>query len=381
MEEKQKKNKVNEKTIQQEKPWYFRLLLPYCFCVILVISLCFSSSIERILKLQPNLSILKNQDLEIHFIDVGQGDAIAIRFPNDKTMLVDTGPQEANAMLGTYLNQVFFKGKDRAFEYLYITHSDLDHSGNLAWILQNYEVKHVIRPRISIEGENIDNTIVTTEQSYIEAIHYATEHHISIDMTHVGDCRTIGNVSVRTIGPTTTYTTTNAMSTVLLIEYNGNKILLAGDAEYEQVKDALKEYPDIKHVQLFKIGHHGSKTSLQNEEQTENIFDTIKVDYAVISVGRNSYGHPSVETLQALSQYQVNSADTLLDHTMMTIQDGNIVASIMHDIKLYAVGKTDDYAYVSYWVIVVVIISIILVITFVPEGYRRKYRKSKNQKI
>ena len=116
--------------------------------VLMLLTLFFSGDIEVALKLRPNLEGIEEDAFEVHFIDVGQGDCVAIRFPNNKTMLVDSGPLTGRKNLEEYLSAVFFDDGYNKFDYVFLTHSDIDHSGNMEYIINSYDIGCFYRPYI-----------------------------------------------------------------------------------------------------------------------------------------------------------------------------------------------------------------------------------------
>ena len=102
--------------------------------VLVIVSNFFSSQMEILLKLKPNIT--NSFETQVHFIDVGQGDAIAIRFSNGKTMLIDSGTKEYKHKLQYYLDNVVLDNT-KTLDYVLLTHPDVDHSGNMEFILNN----------------------------------------------------------------------------------------------------------------------------------------------------------------------------------------------------------------------------------------------------
>ena len=119
--------------------------------VLVIVSNFFSSQMEILLKLKPNIT--NSFETQVHFIDVGQGDAIAIRFSNGKTMLIDSGTKEYKHKLQYYLDNVVLDNT-KTLDYVLLTHPDVDHSGNMEFILNNYNVKEFFRPEIYEVFEN-----------------------------------------------------------------------------------------------------------------------------------------------------------------------------------------------------------------------------------
>lgn len=382
------KNEKEEKIIikRTNKKQRTKWIVLATLVTILLLTLCFSSSIETFLKLQPNFTILKPQDVELHFMDVGQGDAIAIRFPNEQTMLVDAGPASHKKLLLTYLDKVFFHHKEKCFDYVILTHSDNDHCGNMLDILKRYNVKNFYRPNIGTSNEKDEFELVTNQNDYKEIINYVQQNQIPTYTSSVGQKWNMGGAFLSIVGPVRSYDTTNAQSTVLYLTYNGYTSLLSGDAEYPELMDVLEVNPTIQSVDILKIGHHGSANSLVDTDSNElvpaTIFDKLNVKNAVISVSAfNTYGHPNYMTLNALKSVAVTMQETLYDRTHLTAEEGNIVATLSNNLTFYSLGKTNDYLYMPYYVIVILVVSCLVVIAIIPTKIYQKYRQSKNQKI
>lgn len=382
------KNEKEEKIIikKKNKKQIIKQITLAIVVILVLCSLCLSAPIEGILKLQPSLSMLAPDDVELHFIDVGQGDAIAIRFPNDQTMLIDSGPQSHKKILFTYLDKVFFYKKEKCFDYVFLTHSDNDHCGNMLDILKRYKVDLFCRPNIGTGNEKDEFDLVTYQNDYEEIINYAQQKQITTIVSTFGQTFNMGGVNLSVVGPVTCYDTTNAQSTVLYLEYKGYTSLLLGDAEYPQLIDVLNTTSTIQKIDILKIGHHGSANSLVDASSDKSvpptIFEKINVSNAVISVSaNNSYGHPNSMTLTALKSVAVTMQETLYDRTHLTSEEGNILATISNKLVFYSFGKTNDYLFVPYYVIVIMIIAVCIVIAFIPTKTIKTFRQSKNQKI
>ena len=112
------------------------------------------------------------------------------------------------------------------------------------------------------------------------------------------------------------YDNENDNSNVIYFKYGTFEFLLMGDAGVEKEKDILDKY-NISDIDVFKVGHHGSKTS-----SDKKFIDEIKPKYSIISVGKNNrYGHPNKEVLDTLNDSKIYRTD----------QDGSIMFKIKND--------------------------------------------------
>lgn len=349
--------------------------------IVLNCTMFFSSAIENILHLKPDLTSINESAFAVHFIDVGQGDAIAIKFPNNETMLVDSGPASGRDNLQEYLDNVFFADDYDTFDYVFLTHSDIDHSGNMNFILSHYKVDNFYRPKIYSSNLEIyskgfkennlvyDEIITTLKSKSITTFFYADGGVINI-----GDSK----VEVFTYSNIDDITETNEFSPVLIISSNGNRVYLGGDSG-ELVEEDLINRGVLKDVDLYKLSHHGSKYS-----NTQDLINAISPEYVVCSVGDNSYGHPTSEVLLRLAEYdKANHKQTALTFKS-TLQYGNIVYYVNDtDFEVITISSVGDYIYLEWWVVVVVLDTacvVWLMIVIIPKKKLHINRHMKNMK-
>ncbi len=376
---KNNKEEISKRLLTNHKKRIIKWSIIGLVCLLLCITLFWSPVIEQQFYLRPNTTFVNKRDLSIHFIDVGQGDAIAIRFPNEKTMLIDSGPAKSTRDLITYLDNVFFEHGKKHFDYVMLSHPDSDHSAGLSTILRRYSVGVFYRNVYLEEEDNPNGYTTSSNDDYAKAICDAKTKGVALVDREVGDQIIEGGVAVKWVGPIKTYTESNQNSMVLHLQYNRTGVLLCGDAEYNELKDIFED--DVYDVDILKIGHHGSKESLLSEDGSQSILDDIQPSYAVISVGNNTYGHPNIATIDALMHTIVNNKTTLWDRTMITYHDGSIIANIDEDITIKGIGKINAYAYISLEWIVVSIMIVSVGIAAIPKNKKAEFEKSKNQKI
>lgn len=159
---------------------------------IVLLSNIFANQLSLLLYLRPDYTF-QNQT-EIHFISVGQGDAIGIKFDNGKTMLIDSGVVEYEKTLGYYLDNILL-GKDKTIDYLLLTHIDADHSGNMLYILNNYTVKKFYRPKVLSKVEN--PLSINSSTRFDNIISTAIAQGIELEFNVAGLSLTEGNTTDR----------------------------------------------------------------------------------------------------------------------------------------------------------------------------------------
>jgi competence protein ComEC len=231
----------------------------------------------------------------VTFFDVGQGDAALITFDNGQKMLVDCGiNRKILSKLGSALS--FF---DRTIDYLVITHPDGDHYGGCPAVLQRYDVKNII-----INGEKkSDDPFWVAWQKYQQLVQ-AQNKTISGNETMI-----IGSSRLEFLSPDESLeldpskSVGNNRSIVFLLKNNLGKFLFTGDME-TVLEEALvnkfclnTSYCSALKADYLKVGHHGSDSS-----SGVSFLQIVEPKYAIISVGPNKYGHPSLRTLRKLTR-------------------------------------------------------------------------------
>lgn len=268
------------------------------------------------------VSAADKADFKMYVVDVGQGDSIYIEFSDNKNMLIDCGKGKEVDKLGSFLNDK----KVEKIDYLVYTHADEDHIGGGDYVFENYQINVLYRPKMlsseesSTYGNPLDYNVHDTK-AYNNAIISAYEEpNCEIRYSFKGESIVGADYVVKFLSPCQdSYDDPNNYSAVMMIEVNNKKVLLTGDAE-KNVEDALiLEYNDYLDADVLKVGHHGSNTS-----SSRNFLEAVSPDYALISVGENSYGHPHEEVLTRLNNANVkNIYNTKEAGTIVTgISDG-----------------------------------------------------------
>lgn len=238
-------------------------------------------------------------DLDVHFIDVGQGDASLILTPEGNAMLIDTGESSEKELLIAYIESL---GVD-ALDYLVLTHPHSDHIGGASAILSAFEVKAVLMP----DAE-------TDTATFLRVLEAIDEEGCGVTVPKVNDTVTLGSAVFTVLGPVDSYRDLNDTSLVLRMDYGSTSFLFTGDAEVPSEEDMLARHPSSAFkADVLKLGHHGSSTSTSTE-----FLSAVLPTYAVASCGENNeYGHPHRETLSLLTNKNI----TLL----RTDEDGSVV--------------------------------------------------------
>lgn len=236
-------------------------------------------------------------------IDVGQGDSFILH-SRGKTILIDTGgkvnyynkgwrKRSVNSIvLNTTIPYLKSKGVKK-LDYLILTHGDYDHLGEAITLLKYYQVD-----RILINEGN---------QNYLEKKIF--KQFLNVNVCLEGDYFEVGDFHFLSINHD--LGDENSSSIVLYTTYYDYKMLFMGDANFKSERSILDTY-QLGKVNLLKLGHHGSKTSTDEE-----FLEEVRPDIALVSAGRNNkFNHPNKETLKRLQKYYVKVYSTQNDGTI-----------------------------------------------------------------
>ena len=244
--------------------------------------------------------------LAVHFIDVGQGDCELIE-AQGHFLLIDGGERGSEEKIVKYLRQ---QGVER-LDYVVSTHPHSDHMGGLAYgVLEAFPVGTVIAPRFSPE-----NTPTTqTYEKFLDAVTELVANGTAAKYARPGDAYPLGDASITILGPLKedgkNY---NNDSVVVRVDYQNSTALFMGDAEKSVEAALVKEYGEGLRADLLKAGHHGSKTS-----SNEDFLRAVRPSDIVISCGLgNSYGHPSPEVLERCKAMGIRVSRTDIDGTVV----------------------------------------------------------------
>lgn len=244
--------------------------------------------------------------LQVSFLNIGQGDAIFIRTPDNFEMLVDGG-RDATVLRELSKQMSFF---NRDLDLVVATHPDADHIGGLVEVLKRYEVKNVLLT------ETINDT--PAYKMFEEELNSEGASAIYADVGQrfmVGASTTITIYSPR--GDETNWET-NSASIIMKVTYDETDILLTGDAPVGIEDYLVGAYGADLEAEILKLGHHGSKTST-----SELFLDTVQPEYAVVSAGvDNRYGHPHQDVMQRVFARSIPTFHTGVDGTVTFVSDG-----------------------------------------------------------
>lgn len=244
--------------------------------------------------------------LEVHYIDVGQGDAILIKV-GEHAMLIDAGENNQGDNVTEYLESQNVK----ELEYVIGTHPDSDHIGGLDVVMDHYSCTTVIMPDVEADTKTYDDVISAMNRN-----------HLSVTDPEVGDVYSLGEAEFTIIAPNRDYgDDTNNWSVGILLTFGENRFLFTGDAEASAEKDMISNGIDLS-ADVYKAAHHGSKTG-----SSEEFLDRVQPEYSVISCGAdNEYGHPNAQTLNEFRMRGIKVFRTDEQGTIVAVSDGNSIS-------------------------------------------------------
>ncbi len=256
----------------------------------------------------PDASLLK-----VRFIDVGQGDCALISC-DDQWLLIDAGPPQASSTVYSVLRRL---GVAR-LDYLVSTHPDADHAGGISGALEAAACGTFYSPTAESDTR--------TWRSLCERL---GRQGVPITIPAPGDSFSLGAARVTFLGPVHPASDDNNNSLVLRIDHGDDSFLFTGDAEREEESDLLSSGANLR-ADVLKVGHHGSAGA-----SSPAFLAAVAPQHAVISVGDNSYGHPTDEVLGRLAAQGAN--------VLRTDQGGDILAVSTGDgIVLTTKGSIDE---------------------------------------
>ncbi len=252
-----------------------------------------------------------SNDLEVTVLNIGQGDSILIKTPDNNYGLIDAGRgnkvmEELSNTLPFYVN---------TFDFIILTHPDADHVEGFLSIFEKYQIKNVFIEKVPKETE-IYNSIINKLKKLNNTKVYS--------VTQNNDFK-IGEVIFNIVWPDTLELDkykddVNQTSIGVVIEYKDFELYSAGDLGKVNEVKSLYDLKD-KSIDVLKVGHHGSKSSTSSE-----FLDLTHIKIAAISVGNNNpYHHPNSETMKLLEDANLNIYRTDEDGRIKIQTDGELI--------------------------------------------------------
>ena len=242
--------------------------------------------------------------LEIHFIDVGQGEAILIRSPSNEAVLIDAGPLSSGYKVMRYLTKLNIN----TIDYMIVTHLHQDHAGGLFHFLPQLQVGTIFDNGADLSGNDI----------YEEYLMIVRNLEIPRKTLKYGNRLQLADLILDVISPIGKISgDMNEDSIVAQLRYGDVNFLLAADLTKKGEKKLMEEGIDLE-SHVLKIGHHGACDATSAE-----FLDAVRPDIAVVTVSKeNRFGYPCKETLELLKKKNIRMIRTDLSGTIVIKSDG-----------------------------------------------------------
>jgi beta-lactamase superfamily II metal-dependent hydrolase len=243
------------------------------------------------------------EQLIVHFIDVGQGDAILIDL-NETEVLIDGGDRSPGIV--PYLKDYL----DGPLEVMIVTHPHADHIGGLIAVFDEFQVEQVWH-----------NGDTSTSKTYSDYMSRVNTEGADIHAARLHDIIEAEELSLFVHHPANLDGSTNNNSIVLHLAYGDIDFLFTGDAEKEaEGQMMMLSSVRLPEVEILKVGHHGSYTA-----SSEDFLSITMPEVAVYMAGEdNRYGHPHKETIEALQQIGAEIYGTDINGTISVMTDGKV---------------------------------------------------------
>ena len=222
-------------------------------------------------------------DVEVSFVDVGQGDCAVVITPHGKCLIFDTGGVRENMFdVGGRVVVPYLKHENiRAVDKIFLTHVHEDHSGGVGAVIKKLPVGEII-------------TAGESGSKYAAVFSIAEEYLPPLRAGHAGETFNVDGVQVEILFAPSVGKD-NEISNVYRVRYGAVSFLITGDLVKDMEAQILREGVDVSST-VLKIAHHGSKTS-----SSEEFLRAVNPKCAVICVGYgNNFGHPRAEVLERL---------------------------------------------------------------------------------
>ncbi|WP_186576799.1 ComEC/Rec2 family competence protein [Aquibacillus kalidii] len=252
--------------------------------------------------------------LEVHFINVGQGDSILVRTPSGKNILIDGGRPSAGDKVVNYLKEQ----KIRSLDIVVSTHPDYDHVGGLVAVLKKFKVEQIL-----------DSGKWYYTKAYLRYIRQVKRKDIPVTIAKTDMVKELDDeISLKVLNSYTLLEGNNEGSLAFSLTYNTIDFMLMGDIERAQELKLVEKYN--LNAEILKVAHHGSDTS-----SSWGFLQEVSPEQAIISYSKdNDFGHPVKATIDKLLSAGANIYSTAKAGDIVIKTDG-----ISYDIEVSGTGQ------------------------------------------
>ena len=245
--------------------------------------------------------------LAVHYLDVGQGDSELVMLPDGRNMLIDAGTSDAGSAVVSSLRSL---GVTR-IDYLVATHPHADHIGGMAQVIRSFDIGEGWAPEATANTAAFES-FASAVQSKGLSIEAGSKDR---SIVPAGSA----SYSIDILGPSASVSSDdlNDYSLIIQVKFGSTSFLFTGDAPKDEIRADVSG-----HVDVLKVAHHGSDTGTDTA-----LMQQLTPTIAVISYGLdNSYGHPTQDTLDALSAVSAHVFGTGANGSVTVTSDGATVS-------------------------------------------------------
>ena len=267
------------------------------------------------------MAVFAYPEKKLHLIacDVGQGDAILATYGTTQILIDGGASSKVVECLGR--NMPFW---DRKIEVVLLTHPQLDHFGGLSDVFKRFQVERFVATSLDSSSQAYKALISMVGGSGIQVVNPTTGMVVRSGLLYLDIVWPSSDFQIaagdvpgsNVLGAFTSKKDSNDFSVVANLRLGEFDALLAGDASPRIIGEAIKT-GRVHDVEYIKVPHHGSKNGL-----TKELLEIASPEIAIISVGKNSYGHPHQETLDMLMEYNIQIERTDESGDVEVISDG-----------------------------------------------------------
>ncbi len=282
-----------------------------------IVAVSFALMLMIVLMRLDNYDLMPKNELSVMAVDVGQGNAVLVKFPDGKTALIDAGNStqyfdNGERVIIPLLDKL---GIDQ-IDYGIVSHIDSDHSGGFISLIKNQRVKQILKPKVDATSF-LDRDFEKLLGNYHIPLKYFSKEKFAI-----GNARLY--VLNDTLNNYTAFTSSNDRSGIIKIVYGNNSFLLTGDASIKIEKNYSNMYKSFLASDVLLAGHHGSRTSTGDE-----FLRRVNPSLAIISAGvMNKFNHPHRETIQKLNAMHVKIFRTDMEGAVLLHSNGTKISHV-----------------------------------------------------
>ncbi|MCQ2556216.1 MAG: MBL fold metallo-hydrolase [Clostridia bacterium] len=332
------------------------MIVTICIMLALGVLMLFGSFFNPLIEkmFANNFKVVSNQNsLLVHYISVGNSDAIAINLPDGKVAFIDAGTGRKSVTVLDYVKNNVLLGNSNKIDYIFLTHTDEDHIGNAKKLIERYNVGTVYMP-----ATEADTNVYTELKNYVENHNISTKEFLGATDIENG-------YKIEILGPVTVKKTdSNASCPIIKLTYKDTSFLFAGDVPTYTEQKYITEYGEQLDADILKVAHHGSKSS-----SSLDFLQKVTPDIAVISCGEGTTAEVGAIVLENLSKVGAQ--------VVRTDKVGNIVIKVKDDLKMYTgdISITNlslDYRNVLIIVEVVLGVQCLLIVVIKKKKVHKK---------